>query len=505
MTFISFLPVAFTAKPPFASASPINITVSWNWLWQRSILTPTYQVVVNPLLRRSSPIHSAVFKYISALDTDLVRFQAWLLYPKLVVPEIDPPQCPVTSWNFTYLDPLVEDFMNATKGMTNVMNIPTTPAWFWVTNATVPYPANPDQSDWTYGYQGTELRDPSMKQITDYHERLFRWYTQGGFEDECGISHTSSNFYTIDHFEILNEIELEHQISPEVYTKIYDSVVDRLRKISPRTKFVGLVLADSWNATWYMNYFLNQSNHNPVDIPLDYISYHYYAFPSPNDTHFADTMFNMTDGFILTVEYLDGFRKLLSPETKVDINEMGVISGDYRDPDLAPNMPPGYWNMAAAQYAYAFGKISALGTVEGLGMSQYIGYPGNFPTLDMVDPNSGTPNARYWALRMLIEHLGSDHGTRNIVLAGTELNVSAMLFAQAYVATHRDGKTLLGKILMVNKGGDQLIVVANGISGGEYEYVDLTTGSYGQPNKEVLQSDQLVLGGYAVAVVSIPL
>ena len=43
---------------------------------------------------------------------------------------------------------------------------------------------------WDYE-QGTELRDPSFKEVADYYARLLSWYTKGGFTDELGKRHES--------------------------------------------------------------------------------------------------------------------------------------------------------------------------------------------------------------------------------------------------------------------------------------------------------------------------
>jgi hypothetical protein len=77
--------------------------------------------------------------------------------------------------------------------------------------------ANPDEPTWTYT-QGTELRDPTLKELGEYYARLVSWYTNGGFTDEAGKRHESKYRYKIDHWEVLNEPDLEHQTTPEQYT-----------------------------------------------------------------------------------------------------------------------------------------------------------------------------------------------------------------------------------------------------------------------------------------------
>ena len=55
---------------------------------------------------------------------------------------------------------------------------------------------------------------------------------------------------------MLNEPDLEHNLSPKDYTKIYDAVVSEMKKVSPATKFIGISVAFESNPE-YFEYFLN--------------------------------------------------------------------------------------------------------------------------------------------------------------------------------------------------------------------------------------------------------
>jgi hypothetical protein len=46
-------------------------------------------VVVNPPLRRGSPIHAPAFRALRDLQADQVRFVPWLPYPRLAVAELE--------------------------------------------------------------------------------------------------------------------------------------------------------------------------------------------------------------------------------------------------------------------------------------------------------------------------------------------------------------------------------------------------------------------------------
>ena len=68
---------------------------------------------------------------------------------------------------------------------------------------------------------------------------------------------------------------MEHGLSPQLYTQLYDAIVTAVREVSPQTKFVGLAFGNAAQLD-YFRYFLDRANHAP-GVPLDMISYHYYA------------------------------------------------------------------------------------------------------------------------------------------------------------------------------------------------------------------------------------
>src|SRR5580704_9010481 len=167
-----------------------SIAVNWDKTTFVSKSTATPQVVVNPMLRGGSPIHDGSFAALKDLGADYVRYVPWEPYPKLAVAELDPPTKEKTSWDFTLIDPMTKDFLNATEGHSTIMNFSTIPAWLFKTDKPVVYPSDPEQVIWNYT-QGTELNDPSGNEVGDYFARLVSWYTQGGFSDENGKRHES--------------------------------------------------------------------------------------------------------------------------------------------------------------------------------------------------------------------------------------------------------------------------------------------------------------------------
>src|SRR5215475_11376164 len=260
-----------------AQEKPSSVNVQWDKVIRISQTTATLQVVVNPPLRRGTPVHDNAFKTLHDLGADYVRYVPWLPYPRLGVAELEPPTNGRTSWDFSLIDPMTIDFLEATKGHSVILNFSTIPQWMYHTEKTVAYPADPNQAIWDYE-QGTELRDPTMKEVADYYARLLGWYTQGGFTDEMGRFHKSGYHYAIPQWEVLNGVDFEHHFDAETYTRLYDEVVIALKKVQPDTKFVGLALAIPIEPH-YFEYFLDHKNHKP-GVPLDFISYHFYASPT---------------------------------------------------------------------------------------------------------------------------------------------------------------------------------------------------------------------------------
>ena len=474
-------------------AEKAKITVNWDKVATVSKTTPTLQVVVNPPLRRGSPIHDRVFQALHELGADYVRYVPWLPYPKLAVAELEPPAEGKTSWDFSLLDPMMEDLMKATAGHSVIINFSTIPQWMFKTEKPVPYPADPDQVNWEYE-KGTEFRDGSLKEVGDYYARLVSWYTQGGFTDEYGKRHDSGHHYKIAYWEVLNEINGEHQMTPQTYTRVYDAIVEAVHRVDPQIKFVGLALGGTTKD--YFEYFLNHKNHKP-GIPIDMISYHFYAVPTADQTPdiMQFTYWEQADHFLDVVGYIQDIRARLSPETQTDTDELGSISADDLEQDkpghVVKPIPNSYWNLCAALYAYLYAELTGRG-VEVAGESQLVGYPTQFPSVSMVDWNTGQPNARFWVLKLLRDNFGPDDK-----LVETNLDIP-YVYAQAFVT--REGQR---KLLLVNKRDRGFEVSLPGSQGSEVTFVDQGT-SFQPPASAHLGENPLSLSGYEVAVVSLP-
>ncbi len=493
--------MAATLPSLAAQDAPVQFTVHWDKVTSVSKTTPTLQVVVNPPLRRGTAVHDSAFQALHELGADYVRYVPWLPYPRLGVAELEAPKDGKTSWDFSLIDPMTIDFLEATKGHPVVLNFSTIPQWMYKTDKPVSYPDDPNKAVWDYE-QGAELRDPSGKEVAEYFARLLSWYSKGGFTDEFGNRHESGYHYSIPYWEVLNEVDFEHHMTPQSYTRLYDAIVLEMKKVQPETKFVGIAMALPGLNPEFFEYFLDPKNHQP-GVPLDAISYHFYASPAADETPDIQqhTVFAQADGYLNTVRYVEAIRKRLAPATRTMINEVGIIaaddSGQTDSHHVAQPIPDLYWNLAGAEYAYLFAELTRIG-IDVVGESQLVGYPTQFPSVSMVEWNNGKPNARLWVLKLLHDNFAPGD---NIVESAS---VSAPGFDDSVVSALAI-RTQHGerKLLLVNKRDRNLDVSIAGANGAQSDCVDRSTG-FRPPASSKLNSDKLTLHAFSVAVVTLP-
>ena len=445
----------------FAQGAPPSVVVTWTKK-RPNHTTPTLQAVVNPMLRRGSPIHDAAFAALRGLGCDYVRYAFWFPYPKLSVAELRPPDQNQTYWDFQYMDPLVEDFQTASNGHPIVWSFSTPPQWMFTTPQPVVYPDDPNQVMWNYS-QGKELRD--VQALADYYGRVASWYMQGGFTDELGKYHASGHHYDMRYWEVFNEVDGEHEPTPAQYVERYDAIVEAVRKVAPQMKFVGLALSYPEGGAHMFEYFLDPKNHKP-GIPLDYISFHVYADPSADQAldQWQYTFFARANEFLAATRYILRIRDRLSPATKVMINEAGsILSGDMFQGE--PNhvekpIPAAYWNLSGALFAYDYLELTQLG-VDTAGESQLVGFPSQFPSVSMVDWTTGKPNARLTVLELLKNNVGPSDD-----LADTEVKNNGMpadtdaIAAQAFVTSSQTGSQSGSqrKLVLINQRNREIPV-----------------------------------------------
>ena len=118
--------------------------------------------------------------------------------------------------------------------------------------------------------------------------------------------------------------------------------------------------------------------------------------------------------------------------------------------------------------------------------------PGLWATAAMTDWETGQPNARFWALKLI--HDNFQPGDR-IVNAESS---SGLVMTQGYIT--RSGER---KLLIVNKRDNEISLKLSEAQGGKLEVVDQTTGS-SPPSSSKIEGQSIKLGGLAVAVVTLP-
>ena len=487
-------------------------------------------------MARGAELHDEVFARIRELAADHVRYLHWDPF-ELSYPLKHPPSGGKTSWDFSGIDPYVEDFMAASAGHDAVINF--APMYTWGTNA-------------------TGFIDPTGAAAGEYFSRIISWYTKGGFVDELGARHVSNYSYNWKYWEVLNEVDAGSSGTrcsslnstanalrcAEAYTRIYDGIVTVLHRDHPELQFTGLVLAwpDCAGSEQWFRYFLNASNHrSPVrenfGTYVSEISYHWY---SENTYHAPPPVAswwtigaNPADVFVQSAQFVAAARRVqalvdeLAPGVRVYCNEVGV---------LATDPPPGYapfgadkwwWNLAAAQYGYVYGALAEIG-VDAIAASQLTAYPGNAAAISMLDWNNGLGNAWYWVLKMFADTLGSDpkdvhrasvNGvpgnatvrpprpgewwcTHSMGTTSFDASLVDVLYAQAF--TLRPGRGNERVILLVNPRNSTIIATVAGAGAGSIvRVVDQSAGFLAMPyaTRPVPASGAVNLGGFAVALV----
>lgn len=491
------------------AAAPIKIWSNWAQIVGISKTSVSIQVCVEPPMRRGSPIHDQLFAALHSLKVDYARFQPWRPYPKLAVAELYAPEDGKTSWDFSLIDPIAEDFMTASEGRPVIFTFGTIPSWMLKTQQPDVIPQDPDEITWAYGMEPkfTDF-DSTVKLFADYQARLAQWYVKGGFHDEYGKWHGSSHRYNnISYWGVLNEPGAEHALSPEQYNKLYDAVVAAVKRVVPAMKFVGLADDNVWvnrSIPEAFPYFLDRTNHH-AGVSLDAISYHYYAVPDGDQFPpiLQHVMFKDADRMLTAASFVEVLRRHFSPTTKTIIEELGSM---LPWPDSPPQLrehpiDESYWILSGATWAYEYGHLVGMG-IDMIHGAELIDYPGQVASLSLVNWETGKPNARYWVLTLIHDQLGPADKIVAPPLPPADgtadsSELAATVYSQGFI-TPRGAR----KVLLVNKRNQPVELIVAGASGGTLDVVDQTTRD--GPVHRLIPTDTVHLSGFAVAIVTLP-
>jgi len=496
----------FDARAEVGDESAIKITVDWRQTIGTSKTTASVAMVAYPLMRQGSPIAAAAWNSLEELNAKYVRYVTWFPYPRLAVAELEAPTAEKTSWDFSLIDPEMIKFLETTRGREPIVNFSVIPAWMLKTEKPAAYPDNPDQASWDNNpYMTSDLVDRSGKQLSDYYARIVSWYTQGGFTDENGKYHRSGYHYEIPWWGVLNEVQAEYQTTPQEYVKRYDTIVAAIRKVSPKTKFVGLALAPMGRLSGslkptpepeFFQYFLDPKNHQP-GISLDMMSYHFYATPSASQTldSWQYSFFDQADGFLANVALVESIRKRLAPSTRVNLDELGILlADDWRSAKYERDIiPEPYWNLYGAFYAYLYLELAKIG-IDVATLSEFLNYPGNQRSCSLLNWKTGKPLASLRILKLIRDNFGP--GDKLAATSYTDLPVPEVE-AQAFATAK--GR----KLLVINKRmvAERIDVTAVGHIA-TIDVVDVGSGD-GPPRRENPNGPVVHLEPFAVAVLSL--
>ncbi|WP_194410838.1 hypothetical protein [Microbacterium cremeum] len=448
---------------PASHVRAVPISVDWGEVAGTNRTTLTTHLWAAPPLRRESPIHDRAFSALRDLKVDYARFLPWFSHPVLSVPALEAPTEGTTSWDFSKLDPFVEDFVAAAEGRPIVANFATIPHWMFTNADQVHLSHDVDEIHWEYE-QGADFRDESLAEVADYFFRVASWYIAGGFTDEIGQWHESGHDYRFAYWEVLCEPDLNRRMSPEVYTRLYDAVVERLQPLDPDMKFVGLSLSHVHHDPEYFWHFLDAANHKP-GVGVDAFSYHFYASPeivNPFGTEgnadpltWRSTFFAQADAFVENVAYIRSIAQRLAPDAKTFLNEIGTYPADVMNP--APQIPDFYWTLSGSLHAYLWARLLPLG-IDLFGVAEFMDYPGMIPGTSLIDWETGEPNARYHVTQLLLSHFA--RGDSLVATSAGDPGFPDMrVHAQAII-----GRDAEKSLLLINKWDEFIDVDLSSIS-----------------------------------------
>ena len=503
---------AFGAQQPLHELGG-QVTVQWKNALRTSDTTPTTQYLANALTVPGNSLNRPLLDDLRALHTNDTRLQLWFSVPLQAVPELKEPSAIRTYWDFTHIDPVVKSFFANTEGKRHV-NIGTIPRWMFRV-PTVALPTDPAASFYGYtrGTNGDLLKDPTGQQFAEYQARIFRWYTQGGFTDELGKYHHSGYHFKIDYWGVMNESVFENHLTVEQYTRLYDAVVEAIRKIDPHVEFFGPEVVGAQNVIPWARYFLNHKNHSP-GVPISWFSLHNYvvAKNDPNDwqsKYFTGSLFPKSfgataAGFVDLLHQVIQLRHQLSPATRIAIDELGTFDipqqasggspasanpAGTSDPYSAYN--PLYWVASGANWAANFVTAERLG-IPLISMTQMVGAPTQSESCSMINWDTAVPNAHYRVLQLINSNFGPGD-----TLVATR-STSSDLWAQASITAH--GRRIL-LINTSNKAISLRLPAGLGTNALKLTTVDETSGEQ-SPRTTSVSGDQIALAPFAVAVVA---
>ena len=438
---------AVTATAPVApttiAAHPEGtVSVAWGNVTARSHATATVHTPnsyawqrTDPRTGNSNPMHDVLYSRLAALGTDHIRYMQAQdgngLCNLSAYPEPFPPDHAAkrTSWDMAGIDAFVSDFCAATKGgdcSETIVFIGPLPPWFFHPTPTSPAVCNATDSHSCTG----PLIDPTGRQAGEYYSRIVSWFTKGFLIDEMGTKIAGGHHFKFTYWEVLNEPNLYahyNLVQPSMvaeYTTIYDGITSVMHRDHPTLQYAAMCWAGIPD-NGLIQYFMNESNHDAAaPWPPAFVTFHIYDGPGA-----MGSPVGLSPAIVAAAQEVVEFVATSSGgRTRSFVDEMGIFGcAPINYTTVLDDQPNrfAFHNPRAAWFAAAYGQLASIG-VDAMGSSQFFGYDGitgqannwphgggattqgywYYPCLSALDWTTGKPNARYYAVQMLVAELG---------------------------------------------------------------------------------------------------
>jgi hypothetical protein len=158
LVWLSALLLSASAVTARADSNPLKVDIRWEEVTSVSNSRVPFSLGPSPKAPQCTLRHGLIAR----VPADCVHYVPRYPSPDRAFAELYPPQDGKTSGNCSFLDPPLEEFLNATAGHPSIMNFSTIPEWMFK----IEKPVDPR----TAGFdceQGNKLR-VSSKALGDY-------------------------------------------------------------------------------------------------------------------------------------------------------------------------------------------------------------------------------------------------------------------------------------------------------------------------------------------------
>ena len=409
---------------------------------------PTFTFAPNPLLSSTGTatvpkaVRKELWKRFKALGAELVRYSPAFHLPRYGCAMAD---VGADAWDVAHFRPMLDQFMAAQGNRSVVVALSTLPAQYFVPRA-APVPASPDAACWDYASGEVVVAD--LAAVAEYMAGVYDLVVRGAATDPSGTRVNGTAAYAVAYWEVHNENE--HMLEQQVYQSLFAKLVAHAHAASNASasaqepaqaaqppRFVAL----SGDSPAKVADLLAALAPNVSSIAL----HHRSRAASRTNVDSYETFFSEADVFVARVRAdvvpaLDLFPAYENVTILVD-SVLTLLPGDdddnnhnnnnnnnenngggsngFMDPEPVPEPPELYWLASGAAFVCTYAQLAALGRVAAVGMGVYSAHPAlpawavnhsAHPSTSMTNWTTGQPNARYWALKLLVDHVPA--GTR---------------------------------------------------------------------------------------------